>query len=400
MLSNPYSRPAFATLKARLEEPRRFIQIVAGPRQVGKTTLAHQVADALNQPTSFASADDPALKGAGWLRQQWDLARLQARESERGSVLFLDEVQKLPNWAEQIKQLWDADTAQQTPLRVVLLGSSPLLIERGLSETLAGRFELVRLTHWAFNEMREAFGWNLEKYLFFGGYPGAAPLVEDEPRWMAYINDALVETTVSRDILLMTRVDKPALLRRLFDLACLYSGRILSYQKMLGQLQDAGNTTTLAHYLRLLSGAGMVTGLQKYAGRQIRQRASSPKLNVLNTALMSARHGRTFAEVKQDSAAWGRLVESAVGAHLVNSAAGLGAEVYYWRDRRAEIDFVVERGNELIALEVKSSSKSSLGAGAAAFVNTFNPTRTLLVGGDGIGLETFFERPLEYWLSQ
>jgi predicted AAA+ superfamily ATPase len=170
--------------------------------------------------------------------------------------------------------------------------------------------------------MKEAFGWDSDQYIYFGGYPGAAELIDDHQRWSRYIIDSLIETTVSRDILLMARVDKPALLRRLFELSCSYSGQVLSYQKMLGQLQDAGNTTTLAHYLNLLEGAGLVTGLQKYAGQRVRQRGSSPKLQVLNTALMTAPSFGSLAEVKKDSDSWGRLVESTVGAALANGLKG------------------------------------------------------------------------------
>jgi len=167
---------------------------------------------------------------------------------------------------------------RRLPNSFEIFGPAPLLIARGLTESMAGRFEITRLGHWRFAEMQQAFDFTLEQFIFYGGYPGAAPLVHDEARWAAYVSDALIETTISKDVLLMAPVQKPALLRRVFDLACAYSGQILSYQKMLGQLDDAGNTTTLAHYLDLLKGAGMVGGLPKYMGQVLRQRASSPKL--------------------------------------------------------------------------------------------------------------------------
>jgi hypothetical protein len=122
-------------------------------------------------------------------------------------------------------------------------------------------------------------------------------------------------------VLLLSRVDKPALLRRTFELACRYSGQVLSYSKMLGQRPDAGNATTLAHYLDLLAGAGLVTGLQKYAGDVARRRGSSPKLQVMSTALVTAPSGLTLAEARRDGEFWGRFVEPAVGAHLANAAA-------------------------------------------------------------------------------
>ena len=213
--------------------------------------------------------------------------------------------------------------------------------------------------------MRDAFGWGIDRFLFFGGYPGAAALVEDEARWRAYILDSLVETTISRDILLLSRVDKPALLRQLFRLACSYSGQILSFNKMLGQLQDAGNTTTLAHYLELLAGAGMVTGLPKFSGSEVRRRGSSPKLIVLNTALMTATSSLTYNEAKRDADFWGRLVESAVGAHLISSQ----LEVFYWRDRNLEVDFVARRGKTIAGFEVSSGRRKGSLPGLAEFVS-------------------------------
>jgi predicted AAA+ superfamily ATPase len=284
-------------------------------------------------------------------------------------------------------------------LKVVLLGSSPLLIQSGLTESLAGRFEVISIPHWSFAEMREAFGWDLEKFLLFGAYPGAAPLAEDPERWRRYINDSLIETTLSRDILLLTRVDKPALLRRLFQLACAYSGQILAYQKMLGQLVDAGNTVTLAHYLQLLEGAGMVAGLQKFSGNQIRQRASSPKLQVLNTALMTAQSGRSPAAWRLDGDAWGRLIESAVGAHLFNTSIGTGIQVAYWRERNLEVDFVLQRGDALVAIEVKSGARKETLPGVAAFDKAHRPTAKLLVGGQGIPIAEFLQAPASHWLS-
>lgn len=394
-----FTRPHGAVLARRLREPRRFLQVVAGPRQVGKTTLVRQVLEASGFAMTYASADEPTLRGREWIEQQWDAARLAARDAgKRVAVLALDEIQKIPAWSETVKRLWDEDTARHLPLKVVLLGSAPLLIQRGLSESLAGRFEVVHLPHWSFPEMREAFGLSLEQFLFYGGYPGAAPLATEPKRWARYVKDALIETTLSRDVLLLTRVDKPVLLRRLFELACGYSGQVLSYQKMLGQLQDAGNTTTLAHYLELLAGAGMVTGLQKFAGDQARQRGSSPKLQVLNTALMTAQAGLTLAEARADPEFRGRLTESAVGAHLANAAASGACQLHYWRDRNREVDFVVRAGRSLIAIEVKSARRRDALRGMDAFSVAFRPNRKLLVGGDGITIEDFLTKPVEHWV--
>jgi len=280
-----------------------------------------------------------------------------------------------------------------------LLGSSALLVQRGLSESLAGRFEVLPVTHWSFAEMREAFGWDLQTYLYYGGYPGAAALIEDPDRWSRYILDSLVETSISRDIFLMTRIDKPALLRRLFELGCAYSGQILSYQKMAGQLQDAGNTTTLAHYLDLLSSAGLLRGLQKYAGQAVRRRSSSPKLVVMNTALMTASCGMTPSEARADFQFWGRLVESAIGATLANGTMGQGIELFYWNSRNQEVDFVLRRGNKLTAIEVKSGRRRDHLPGLAQFSREFDVSRTLLVGADGIPLDEFLAEPVQTWVT-
>jgi predicted AAA+ superfamily ATPase len=238
----------------------------------------------------------------------------------------------------------------------------------------------------------------LEQHVYFGGYPGAAGLVKDRSRWAHYITDSLVETTISRDILLLTRVDKPALLRRLFHLGCEYSGQVISFQKMIGQLQDAGNTTTLAHYLDLLKGAGLLTGLPKFAGQQVRQRGSSPKLMVFNTALITALSNRSLRDAQDDRDYWGRLVESAVGAHLVNSARGKDVEVFYWLDRNREVDFVLRSGKSLTAIEVKSGGKRYALPGIEAFSETFDVKRKLLVGGQGISIEEFLATPIEHWV--
>lgn len=373
--------------------------MISGARQVGKTTLVLQAAERLDVPHTFASADQPSLRGVDWIEQQWNAARRRARDSPGGGVLMLDEIQKIPDWSESVKRLWDENTREETPLRVVLLGSAPLLLRDGLTESLAGRFELLRLPHWSFSEMRDAFGLTLEEYLCFGGYPGAAPLVDDFDRWAAYIRDSLIETTISRDVLLLTRIDKPALLRRLFELGCRYSGQILSYNKMLGQLHDAGNTTTLAHYLERLEGAGLLVGLQKYSGSTPRKRASSPKLQVLNNALLTVTSDVRPGEVEEDPAFRGRLVESAVGAHLANVAAGGVFAVHYWRERGSEVDFVVERRDALTAIEVKSGRARDARSGLAAFAASYGQVRKLLVGGDGIDIEEFLLRPPEHYVA-
>jgi hypothetical protein len=358
--------------------------------------MVQQVVETLDLPARFASADEPTLRGSGWIEQQWEAARLEDPEG----VLVLDEIQKIPNWSETIKRLWDEDTRRRRKLKVVLLGSAPLLIAQGLTESLAGRFELIVLSHWSFAEMREAFGWSLDEYLFYGGYPGAAPLITEPDRWRRYILDSLIETAISRDVLLLTRVDKPALLRRLFELACRYSGQIFSYTKMLGQLHDAGNTTTLAHYLDLLEGAGMVRGIPKFAGDVARSRGSSPKLQVFNTALLTATSGITIDEANRDREFRGRLLESAIGAHLANAAMRSECTLYYWREQNREVDFVARAGSTVTAIEVKGGRSSLIHPATAAFVQAFKTRRTLLVGGDGVAVDQFLARPVAHWLTE
>ncbi len=366
-----------------------------GPRQSGKTTVARQLTEGYMGPTHYGSADDPALRDAAWLETQWEIARGLAGSSNT-ALLVIDEIQKVERWSEVVKRLWDEDTRKRVPLKVLLLGSAALLVQRGLSESLAGRFELLRVPHWSLVEMREAFGFGVDDLIFFGGYPGAVDLIGDQPRWAAYIRDSIIETSLSRDVLLLTRVDKPALMRSLLRLACDYSGQIVSYQKLTGQLQDAGNTTTVAHYLDLLAGAGLVTGLERFSPSMVRRRRSSPKLLALNNALISAGSGLTLQEARADPALWGRLVESAIGAHLLSWG---GTEVTYWRDGAFEVDFVLSAGRKLLAIEVKSARRRDSLAGMERFRASHPRARALLVGADGVPIETFLATSPDRWLE-
>ena len=417
MYMDPFQRSQVTTLLHRLAEPPRRLIALFGPRQTGKTTIARQALRQTGLESRYLSVDEPdssALRvpdyGAGtmflapqvrdteWLVRHWEEARRQA-ESTGGFVLVLDEVQKIPQWSETIKGLWDSDRARDCPLHVVILGSAPLLLQSGLSESLAGRFEPIRVTHWSFAEMASAFEFDLEKYLYFGGYPGAAYYIRDQDRWRDYILGALVEPNIERDILSMTRVDKPALLKRLFELGAAHSGQILSYTKMLGQLHDAGNTTTLARYLDLLSSAGLIAGLPKYSSQPYRRRASSPKLSVLNTALMTAGSGYSFEEARADRTFWGRLVESAAGAHLFNTAAS-AIRLHYWREGSREVDFVMQLWPRTVAIEVKSGRPRLPLEGMDQFKQRFNPHRSLLVGEGGIPLNEFLSAPARHWFEE
>ena len=392
-----FQRPHLQLLRERVAESRKRIYVVIGPRQTGKTTLVTQLLEEWQGLKMFVSADAVSGADGTWLQQQWDLARVQAGRESQEFLLVIDEVQKVSQWSEWVKKQWDQDTREGRNIKLILLGSSRLLLQQGLTESLAGRFELLYVGHWSFLEMRDAFGWTVQQYIWFGGYPGSASLIDDEDRWKAYVRDSLIESSISRDILMMTRVDKPALMKRLFELGCLYSGQILSYTKLMGRLQDAGNTTTLAHYLGLLDTAGLLAGLEKYAADVVRQRSSSPKFQVYNNALISAQRPEHFADVVSDPAAWGRMVESAIGAHLLNVAAAKKYALNYWREGGNEVDFVVQKGKHCIAIEVKSNALST-GKGMQKFNDRFHPKKILLVGDSGIPVGQFLAMDPEEWL--
>jgi hypothetical protein len=414
----PYRRAQVADVLSRLTESPSHLIIVSGPRQAGKTTLIESVlADSeLNRPVRYIAVDDPLpgtesssnlevdtlpKKDTAWLVRQWELARTVAFRSNKGLVLVLDEIQRIVRWAETVKGLWDADRSSKLNMHVVLLGSSPLLVQQGLSESLTGRYELIRLGHWSFVEMHDAFGWSLEEYLYFGGYPGSAGLIRDERRWRDYVADSLITPSIERDVFDLNRVDKKYLLKHLFRLGCDYSGQIFSYSKMAANLQDdrdKAHTSTIADYLDLLTQAGLLAGLQKYSRNRLRLRASPPKFNVLNTALMSVETGYSFESAKADRTYWGRLVESAVGSHLYNT--GLGeCQLHYWRESPHEVDFVLERGRSTCAIEVKSGKALTTGAGLNAFSKAYPGCKTLVVGEGGVDLSEFLSSPATIWLG-
>jgi uncharacterized protein len=367
----------------------RLLQVVTGPRQVGKTTAALQVAGRWDGPARYTAADQFLPPGPEWIRSAWDLARADARRAGRPALLMLDEVQKVQAWSEAVKAEWDEDRRTGAEVHPLLLGSSALLLARGATESLAGRFRLHRCLHWTFGECREAFGWSLDEWLWKGGYPGVAPFGDDDEARRAYVRDALVEAVLARDVLSLEAVTRPALLRQVFALACRYPAQVLSYTKMLGQLHDAGNTTTLAHYLVLLERAFLASGLPPHASGAVRQRAGSPKLVLWNNALVTAFDPRPFDACRADAAGWGRLVENAVGAHLLNHLQGRAVEVGWWRDRNLEVDFVLSASPVIRPIEVKSGRPGAL-PGLRAFTARHPAARPLVVGSGGIPLEEFF----------
>lgn len=401
-----YIRKQFGTLKERILEPRKFMQVVAGPRQVGKSTLVGQVLELVSIAHVIEVADGVDPKDSDWIHRVWEAAR--ATMMIRGIdeyLLVIDEVQKIENWSEMVKREWDADTRNRLNLKVVLLGSSRLLLKKGLTESLAGRYELIRMPHWSLQEMRDAFGVTLDEYIYFGGYPGPAHMIKDERRWRKYIKDSLVAPAIEKDVIMTSNIYKPALMKQLFELGCSYSAEILSLTKLMGQLQDAGNVTTLAGYLEILDECALLTALQKYAKDEARKRGSIPKYQVYNNALLTAYKGRDFVTDRTDTKAWGRWVESAVGAHLLSMADELGYEVYYWREpsrnkdeKDKEVDFIIDNGGEVTAIEVKSGRRG-MNAGLPDFVEVFKPKRSFVVGTGGVSLEDFLGCEVETLLG-
>lgn len=376
----------------RLQEPRRTIQVVAGPRQVGKTTLVKQVLQQLTIPSRFFNADGVEPDDKDWIAARWEEVRALMRFNQyQEIVLVIDEVHKINNWSEQVKREWDADTFNDVNIKVVLLGSSRLLLKKGLTESLAGRFEILSMTHWSFQEMQEAFGWDINQYVYFGGYPGSTPYVNNEARWRKYMRESIIAPAIEKDVLQTTYIYKPALMHQLFHLGCAYSGELLSYNKMLGLLQDAGNATTLVNYLEVLGESKLLTGLPKYVMDASRKYRTIPKLQVYNNALLTAlTEGVSYEKVFTDPQLWGRWVESAVGCYLLDKADELDCDLFYWREDNEEVDFVLRRADKLLAIEVKSGKRQS-NSGLSTFRQMYNPQHSLVVGGQALPLEDLFK---------
>jgi predicted AAA+ superfamily ATPase len=364
---------------------------VIGPRQTGKTTAVLQVLETLSKPYHYINADDPVVVSPEWLRNEWEKARLMQKQAKKEVILAIDEVQKIPLWSSMVKFLWDEDTRKKIPLKVILSGSSSLLIQKGLNESMAGRFEVLFCPHWNYRECKAAFKYTLDDFLFFGGYPGAVKLRKDIERWTRYMGSSIVEPVIDKDVLLMEDVRKPALLRSLFTLGAAYSAQELSYTKMLGQLHDAGNTVTLAHYLEMLDHANILCGLQKYAVNKLRSRQSSPRFLVYDTSLLVWAAGASRKSLLQTPDARGHLVESAVGAYLLARGKEEGFSVYWWRDRDIEVDFVIEGGTSaLTAIEVKSGRVKHTG-GSIEFLRRYPDALSLTIGSGDCGLGEFLE---------
>ena len=385
-----YKRVQYDILRKRMTEERRFIQIIMGPRQVGKSTLMKQVVRDLDISYLFYTADGVPVTNFGWISDCWSAARAKMKmEGLSEMILVIDEIQKIKNWSEVVKKEWDSDTFYDIPLKVVLLGSSRVMLDKGLADSLQGRFERIILSHWSFAEMRDAFGFTLEQFVYFGAYPGAASLIDDTDRWRDYISGSIVDATINKDILVNENVAKPALLRQAFELSSAYSGQELSLTKMVGQLSDAGNASTIAGYLNLLSQAGLVGGLNKYANDMARKKNSVPKHQVYNNALKTLYCEKPFEDAVLDRKLWGRIFESAVGAHIMSQAYAGKYKVYYWRTNPGcEVDYILEKQGRLIAIEVKSNDDEK-SEGLMTFKKIFKPIQSIVVGNGGMKPEDF-----------
>lgn len=379
-------------LMFRIKEPRKTIHVIAGPRQIGKTTMIKQALEEIKMPSLFFNADAVDAKDKDWISLRWEEARSRMQfGGHKEFLLVLDEIHKIDKWSEHVKKEWDIDTFNDVNLKVVLLGSSRILLKQGLTESLAGRFEILHLGHWTFQEMNEAFGLDINQYIYFGGYPGSANYITNESRWRAYIRNSIISPAIEKDVLQTSYIYKPALMHQLFSLGCAYSGELLSFNKMLGNLSDAGNSTTLSNYLELLSESELLTGLQKYSIDKSRKYRSTPKLQVHNNALLTAMtDGMTYHKAFTTPDLWGRWVESSVGCHLLENASRLECQLYYWRENNEEVDFILVRGEDVVAIEVKSGHNTK-NRGLSLFNEKFHPRNALVVGKDALPLDEFFK---------
>ena len=354
-------------LRDRLREDLNFIQVVTGPRQIGKTTGLQQIVAQWDGPSLYVTADEMLAPSGDWMRLQWR----RAEELGRNALFVVDEVQKVPDWSNIVKFLFD-QVRESRKIKVVLLGSASLSLQRGLAESLAGRYELIPAYHWCLKECHRAFGWNLEAFLKYGGYPASAELVADVERWQSFIRNSIIEPVLIKDILGIATVNKPSLFRQTFELSMSYPAQEISYQKLLGQLQESGNVTTIKHCLELLEGAFLLRSLHKYSGSEARKKGSSPKILPLNTALV---HAFRNPDVAMTQPEWrGRIFESAIGAALSNSV----GDLYYWREGSFEVDFVLAIESRLFAVEVKSSRRRH-SKGMEKFISKFPESIPLFV---------------------
>jgi predicted AAA+ superfamily ATPase len=361
---------SFVTLlEGRLAEPRPLIQVILGPRQVGKTTGVGMISGFKGR-IHYVSADEALIHHPEWILEQWQISL----QLHRDPILIIDEIQKVINWSETIKGLWDAARRKKTKIKLVLLGSSSLSLNTGLDESLAGRFELISATHWNFEESRIGLGYHLEDYLVFGGYPEAAQFKDNFDRWQSYLKSSIIESVIGKDILRQRTVRKPALFRQAFEILASYPAQEISYTKLLGQLQEKGNVELVKHYIELFEMAFLFKSLQKYSGSSIAQKSSSPKILPMCPSLYSFQLGPQDIlnpEIK------GRIFEAAVGVELLK----LPGTLFYWRDGKFEVDFIYVRGSQVLAIEVKSGRKK-MTSGMSEFVKRNPKAKPIFINPD------------------
>lgn len=387
-----YQRRHLNILKSRMAEPRCRMQIVMGPRQVGKSTLVGQFTEGVSVPFDFFAADGVNRFDSSWIPNKWQQVRMRMDiHSEQEHILIIDEVQKIRGWSEQVKKEWDEDSRSHRNLKVILLGSSRLLLQKGLEESLEGRFETIKMGYWDWQEMHEAFGFSMDEYVYFGGFPGLAPDIQDEDRWRNLMEDSIISPILTRDILEIEEIRNPALLRQVFELACIESAKELSLTKMQGTM-NSGTVPTIKNYLDILNKSMIVQPLQNYSPSRVKEKQSVPKMQVFNNAFRNRFGTFSFDEARVDPAEWGRLVESAVGAHLANRAMTDDYELFYWRnERRQECDYVLRKGQALVAIEVKSGSVDKT-VGFEKFKEQFadKVTAAFIVDPHALPLDDFF----------
>ena len=420
-----YVRPIKQDILKYLDGKPKHMLMLWGPRQSGKSTLIQQTLRHYPGPYQYINVDDfepehiidfPELmqkpkssRLSLWMREHWQKARSCAQASSQPFVLVIDEVQMIPNWAQRVKGMYDRDRWDGHQVHVVLLGSSPRNLQKGISESLLGRFYPMDIPHWSYSEMKEAFGFSVDDYIFYGGYPGAASYAGPDQylEWKNYVQTAVIDGNLERDIFELIEIHYPDVMDQVFKIGAHASSQLMDIKKVIEKFtyetQQQLKKEDFPHilvmrYLTILSKVSMLTSITKYA-RDPFKRRRTPKFQVLNTGLMSATHTLTFEEAKQSPAYWGRLAESAVGAHLLNTLHP-SASLHYWRYNGDEVDFVVDRTITLTAIEVKTAKKNKPLKGLQTFCQKFPVTRSLVVGTGGISFEEFLSKPATWWCEE
>ena len=359
--------PFISKLEHNLAHSPQFLQVLLGSRQVGKTTsILHFLEHEYSTPYLYVSADAILSANLSWVIENWQNARA------KGATIVIDEIQKVHNWAETIKALWDDEKRRPNPIACILLGSSSLDIQKGLTESLTGRFQLTRAHHWNFSESKAAYEISFDEFLHFGGYPASYAFVKSPQDWSNYVQTSIVSTVIEKDILSNHTVKSPALFKQAFEILIAYPAQEISYTKILGQLQDKGNTDLIKHYIALFEGAYLLRALEKFSQKPLVKKSSSPKILPLCSAFYYLTLQSSYEPEER-----GRAFELLVGCQLDRT----GLELYYWREGNFEVDFVLKRGKEIWGIEVKSGKKRSP-RGLEKFKGSFPQAKTVIISPD------------------